>query len=79
MKPHVFMNHIIMSWNVRGLGGAEKHPAIKDCVRRAKATVIILQETKHDEISHKLIKDIWGIPNVSWEFLPSVGASEGVS
>lgn len=72
------MKHSILSWNVRGLGGRDKHPSIKDCIRKAKGSVVIIQETKLETISGRLVNDIWGIPSVSWEVLPSVGASGGV-
>lgn len=72
------MTHKIMSWNVKGLGGADKHPAIRDCIRRVKARIVFIQETKFEMISPSLARAIWGIPNAKWEFLPFIGASGDV-
>lgn len=35
-----------VSWNVRGLGSAEKRRAVKDSIRSSKCEVILLQKTK---------------------------------
>lgn len=42
----VFVVMIIVSWNVRGLGRLEKRLAVRKMVRRHKADLLLLQETK---------------------------------
>lgn len=35
----------IVSWNVRGLGGASRRLVVKDLLRRQKVQIALLQET----------------------------------
>jgi hypothetical protein len=69
---------IIVSYNVRGLGGRIKRRRIRDLVREEKVDFLALQETKLQVISEQLCHYLWGSADCSWYFFPSQGASGGI-
>jgi len=68
----------LLSWNVRGLGGAEKRKEVKELVRAKQPFVLCLQETKRQLIDDVLCASIWGSSSFTYSFCPSVGASGGL-
>lgn len=69
---------IVLTFNVRGLGGRSKRNKLRDLVREHKVDFLAIQETKMEEITHNLCYSIWGNEDCSWEFLPSEGNSGGI-
>lgn len=67
----------IMSWNVRGLGGAEKRQVIKECIRRCNQDMVVLQETKKEKIVPALVRSTVGSELSSWIAAPSYGSTGG--
>ena len=72
------MNLKICSWNVRGLNDNNKRLQVRYLLKSWKADIVCLQETKLDLIDRKIMRSLWGIPHVDWEYLGSVGASGGI-
>lgn len=50
----------IISWNVRWLNVKEKRVVVKSLLKRWKADVVWLQETKINEMSSTFVKELWG-------------------
>lgn len=67
-----------ISWNVRGVGRRSKIRLIIEKLVYSKAGVVIIQETKKDEIQRKLIGSIWGVKYTDWVSIPSNGSSGGI-
>jgi len=68
----------LLSWNVRGLGGAEKKKEVCNLVREKKPFVLCIQETKLPVFDAFVYKSIWGDGNVDYSYQLSVGASGGI-
>ncbi|KAK8669358.1 hypothetical protein V6N13_106791 [Hibiscus sabdariffa] len=49
----------LLSWNVRGLGSVAKRRSVQNVLRRQRCGLAILQETKMESISEKVVKQIW--------------------
>ena len=69
---------IVLSYNVRGLGGRVKKRMIKELVNSQKVDFLAIQETKLEVISDSLCHNLWGSDDCDWVFLPSVGNSGGI-
>jgi exonuclease III len=69
---------IIVSYNVRGLGGRVKKRRVCDLVQECKVDFLALQETKLEEVSESLCYRLWGSSDCNWFYLPSEGASGGI-
>lgn len=50
----------ILSWTIRGLGDKKKHAVIKDAPIKSDSDLIILLETKRDEVDRRLLSTFWG-------------------
>ncbi|XP_075673783.1 uncharacterized protein LOC142643129 [Castanea sativa] len=72
------MNLRIVSWNVRGLNEQDKLLQVRNLIRKWKANIVCLQETKMELINRGVICSLWGGQHVDWLYLGSVGASGGV-
>ena len=72
------MNLRIVSWNVRGLNEQDKRLWVKNLIRKWKADIVCLQETKMELINRGTICSLWGDQHVDWLFLGSVGAYGGI-
>ena len=68
----------IVSWNVRGLNEQEKQLQVSNLIRKWKADIVCLQETKMELINRGVICSLWGGQHVDWLYLGSMGASGGV-
>jgi hypothetical protein len=69
---------IIMSFNIRGLGGRVKRQRIRDLIRVNKVDFLALQETKMEMVIEKFCHNLWGSADCNWAFWPSEGASGGL-
>jgi exonuclease III len=68
----------ILSWNVRGLGGAEKRRDVRLLVGEKLPYILCLQETKLQTCDDFVCASVWGTSPHSFSFRPSVGASGGI-
>lgn len=68
----------IASWNVRGLGGVSRRMVVKELIRRQKLQIVMLQETKLNEVSDATVKQIWGKRDVKWAAVDATGSAGGL-
>lgn len=68
----------IVSWNVRGRGGATRRLVVKALLRRHKVQLALFQETKLKGIDDIVIREIWGRKNVRWAAADADGSSGGI-
>jgi len=68
----------LLSWNVKGLGGADKKKEVSNLVREKKPFILCIQETKLPVFDAFVCKSIWGDGNVDYSYQPSMGASRGI-
>lgn len=59
---YLLMKIKILNWNVRGLNVKEKRVVVKSLLKGWKADVVCLQETKLNEMSMMIVKELWGSP-----------------
>jgi exonuclease III len=69
----------VLCWNVRGLNAKEKWEAVRDKISESGCDVICLQETKRQFLDAQFIKNFCPSSFDAFEFLPSVGASGGIT
>lgn len=69
---------IVLSWNVRGLSGVEKKRLVKEVIRSCNLDVLVIQETKKEEMSSRLVKWILGSVLSEWCVVPMVGTTGGI-
>lgn len=73
MTSLLLMN--IISWNIRGLGRPEKCFLVRDFLNLHFVGVCCLQESKLEDISRIMWKEIGGPRLDQFAFLPSVGTA----
>ena len=61
------------------LGGALRRMAVKEQIRRQKLQIVMVQETKLNEVSDSIVKQIWGKRYVKWEAVGALGLAGGMS
>lgn len=69
---------ILISYNIRGLGKKEKRRDVRDLLRKVRADVYCLQESKLEEVTNRTVRAIWGNSKYDWEFAKSEGNSGGI-
>lgn len=69
---------ILISYNIRGLGKREKRRDVRDLIKKVRADVCCLQESKLEQVNNRVARSIWGSQNFDWEFSPSEGNSGGI-
>ncbi|GKV27606.1 hypothetical protein SLEP1_g36762 [Rubroshorea leprosula] len=69
---------ILLSFNVRGLGGGGKRRHIRDLILREKVEFLAVQETKLEVVDRKLCRMVWGKEDFDWIAKPSRGLSGGL-
>lgn len=69
---------MILSWNVRGLGGVKKRRLIRECMSYFKPDIIIIQETKNEVMGDRLIWSSIRSVLSEWCVLPTIGTSGGI-
>lgn len=67
-----------LTWNVRGLGKAEKRRAVKDLLKKAQPEVVLLQETKLNHTREKTMRNFASAMQYEMEFVPAVGSAGGL-
>ena len=72
------MNLRIVSWNVRGLNEQDKRLWVRNLIRKWRANIVCLQETKMELNNRCTICSLWGGQHVDWLYLGSMGASGGI-
>ena len=75
----VFIVMKLLSWNVRGLGGADKKREVSHLVWEKKPFILCIQETKLPVFDVFACKSIWGDDKVDFSYQPSTGASGGLA
>lgn len=68
----------IISWNIKGLGNPFKNFSIKEVLRRYKADIIMLQETKKEVIDNKCFQSVWGSRKHDWVSLLPTALAGGM-
>ena len=68
----------IVSWNVRGLGGASQRLVVKELLTRKKVQIALLQETKLKKANDSMVKEVWGSRYLSWVAVDAVGSAGGL-
>lgn len=68
----------IISWDVKGLWSPRKNFSIKEVLRKYKADVIKMQETKKQSINKKCLQTLWGVRGPNWVFTPADGSAGGM-
>ncbi|XP_022154822.1 uncharacterized protein LOC111021983 [Momordica charantia] len=61
----------ILSWNVRGINGYKKRLKVKKTIMKSNPDVVLLQETKLQQIDRIIIKSLWSSKDVGWACLNS--------
>ena len=51
----------ILSWNVRGLGKAEKRRMVRNLIFSQKVDLILIQETKWEHVTERMVSQVWGL------------------
>jgi len=74
----VFIVMKLLSWNVRGLGGAVKKREVSHLVREKKPFILCIQETKLQVLDAFDCRSIWGDDKVDFSYQRSAGASGGL-
>lgn len=67
-----------LSWNVRGLGSAEKRRSLKEFLKKTKLEVILLQETKLDQNKVRCGEKIAKALNLNFEEVHLTGSAGGL-
>ncbi|XP_026383497.1 uncharacterized protein LOC113278997 [Papaver somniferum] len=68
-----------ISWNVQGLGDKDKRIVINSVLLKWNLDVVLLQETKLQDFSVQLRREVWCHPNVDYCYIPSRGTKGGIS
>lgn len=69
---------IIMSWNIRGLGGPEKRRRIKDWVRDKRVDILLVQETKRSSLDERMVRSIWPWDLMEFMLVDAEGSAGGL-
>lgn len=68
----------ILSWNVNGLGNVSKRNQVREVIGIVDPDIVMIQETKLEEVDRFLVHGVWDSRFKGWEFMPSVGFSGGL-
>jgi len=68
----------LLSWNIRGLGSAEKRSEVRLLVKEKVMWIVCLQETKLSAFDSSIVTSFWGNSSFNFSFHPSEGASGGL-
>ncbi|KAG2621111.1 hypothetical protein PVAP13_3NG170326, partial [Panicum virgatum] len=67
----------ILCWNIRGLNSDKKWNSLRDKISEPGCDIICLQKTKKDSFDLQFIRNFCPAAFDAFEYLPSIGASEG--
>ena len=68
----------IFSWNISGSGSPFKRRAIKEAICEADLDIVVLQETKKEEINRRFVGSIWRSRFKEWLVLLAIGSAGGI-
>ena len=68
----------IFSWNIRGSGSSSKRRAVKEAICKVDPDIVVLQETKREEVNRSFVGSIWRSRFKEWILLPAVGTAGGI-
>uniref|UniRef100_K7KVD7 Endonuclease/exonuclease/phosphatase domain-containing protein n=1 Tax=Glycine max TaxID=3847 RepID=K7KVD7_SOYBN len=68
----------IITYNIRGLGRGLKWALIRKLVKKERADMLCLQETKREVIDKKVCQALWGDSDASWELQPACNSAGGL-
>ena len=69
----------ILNWNIRGLNSPDKWLAIRQKIEESAAGILCVQETKRQTFDLAYIQNFFPQRFNKFEYLPSIGASGGIS
>lgn len=72
------VNRRWVSWNMRGLGGAEKRRAVREAIKSFNPDITLLHETKLDANKAKVIQDFSLSLNLAFDFIPARDVAGGL-
>src|ERR1044072_4459733 len=67
-----------VSWNIRGLGRAEKRKGVKEVLRKCKAELVAIQETKLDSRKRKYGESLAKALKLDFVMVHAEGAAGGL-
>ncbi|KAL8466364.1 hypothetical protein ACS0TY_035460 [Phlomoides rotata] len=69
----------LISYNIRGVESRTKRKEVRDLVKKLRADVCCIQESKKEQVSEILCKSLWGNwSKIGWAFKGSEGSSGGI-
>lgn len=68
----------ILSWNVRGLGRADRRRRIKEFLRLKNMDMVLLQETKRSSIDRSVVRSLWPSDSVEYMEVDAEGSARGI-
>ena len=68
----------IITYNIRGLGRGVKWAAIRRMIRKERADMLCLQETKKEHLDNYICHALWGDTNVKWKMQPVISRAGGL-
>ncbi|XBI13889.1 hypothetical protein VPH35_140561 [Triticum aestivum] len=69
----------IMSWNIRGLNSPTRRAVVNETAETHKLALLCLQETKIDEWSRSLVREVGGARLADCVVLPTTGTRGGAA
>lgn len=67
----------ILNWNARGLNAPKKRRILKDMIITHKIDIIVIQETKKDSFTHRILTSISSKFD-KWVWVTAQGRSGGI-
>ena len=68
----------IFSWNIRRSGSPSKRKAIKEVICKANPDIVVLQETKREEVNRSFVGSIWRSKFKEWIVLQAIGTAGAI-
>ncbi|OVA15438.1 hypothetical protein BVC80_1229g10 [Macleaya cordata] len=68
----------IISWNIKGARDKKKRIKIRKCIKLWKLGIVILQETKLERCTDRIVHHLWGRGDIGWVALDAIGLSGGI-
>ena len=68
----------IISWNTRVIMGQLKRLAIEKLLKKVNLDIVMIHETKREEIDCCIIKALWSSKGIGWDLVEANGRSGGL-
>ena len=68
----------VLCWNVRGLGSSVKKGIVKKLVLENQIQMLMLQETKLENVEYNIVQSLWADENFEWVSIASKGKAGGL-